>query len=168
MTRRNVKLGQKFPEEETLQSPHSPGVVQDEEFVERELRTEGEVHRGVEPTEAAFPRKQLLGRSGSGLSVTRRKSPSPELDTGVASLRRVLHRVYAQAGELRRICENGDRIVSIVDAGTEENPRHAEIFLKLEGTGCGSIEARRRILRAFGGRTRQERNGRTSAGRTSP
>ena len=108
MTRRNVKLGQKFPEEETLQSSHSPGVVQDEEFVERELRTEGEVHRGVEPTEAAFPRKQLLGRSGSGLSVTRRKSPSPGLDTGVASLRRVLHRVYAQAGELRRISENGE------------------------------------------------------------
>lgn len=168
MTRRNVRLGQKFPEEETLQSSHSPGVVQDEEFVERELRTEGEVYRGVEPTEAAFPRKQLLGRSGSGLSVTRRKSPSPEYGAGVANLRRVLHRVYAQAGELRRICENGDRIVSIVDAGTEENPRHAEIFLKLEGTGCGSIEARRRILQAFGGRTRQERNSRTSAGRSSP
>lgn len=168
MTRRNVKLGRKFPEEETLQSPHSPGVVKDEEFVERELRTEGEIFRGVEPTEAAFPRKQLLGRSGSGLSVTRRKSPSPEFVTGVANLRRVLHRVYAQTGELRRICENGDRIVSIVDAGTEENPCHAEVFLKLEGTGCGSMEARRRILLAFGGRTRQERNSRTPAERSSP
>ena len=168
MTRRNVKLGQKFPEEETLQSRYSPGVVQDEEFVERELRTEGEVYQGVEPTEAAFPRKQLLGQNGSGLSVTRRKSPSPESGSGVANLRRVLHRVYAQAGELRRICENGDRIVSIVDAGTEENLRHAEIFLKLEGTGCGSMEARRRILRAFGGRTRQERSSRTSAWRSSP
>ena len=167
MTRRNVKLGERFPEEKTLQSPLSSGVVEDREFVERELKYEREIHRGIEPTEAAFPRKQLLGRNGSGLSVTRRNSPSPKFGSGVVNLRKILHRVYAQVGELRKICDaGGERIVCIVDAGTEDNPMHAEIFLKLEGAQCGSMEGRLRILRAFGGRTKQERNEQTSAEET--
>ena len=167
MTRRNVKFGERFPEEKTLQSPLSPGVVEDREFVERELKYEREIHRGIEPTEAAFPRKQLLGRNGSGLSITRRNSPSPQFGSGVVNLRKILHRVYAQVGELRKICDaSGDRIVCIVDAGTEDNPMHAEIFLKLEGAQCGSMEGRLRILRAFGGRTKQERNEQTSAEET--
>lgn len=158
MTQRNVTLGQRFPEEERLQSPHSRGVVKDEEFLERELRRDEEIYQSVEPTEAAFPRKQLLGRNGSGLSVTRRNSPSPQLDPDVMNLRKVLYRVYAQVAELRRICDSNEkRIVSVVDAGTEENPSHAEIFLKLNDSQCDSMEARYYILRAFGGKSKKER-----------
>ncbi len=167
MSRRNVKVGEKFPEEETPQSTHSPGIVRDEEFLERELRHKNEVYRGIEPTEAAFPRKQLLGRNGSGLSVTRRDTPSPQSGAGVLNFRKVLQRAYARVGELREICDEGEnRMVSIVDAGTKENPSHAEIFLKSEGARR-PMEGRLRILRAFGGRAkreRNERNDRTSTG----
>ena len=65
------RVGEKFLEEEKVQSEHSPSVVMDEEFVERELRRSEEMSETGKPTEAAFPRKQLLRKSGSGLSVNR-------------------------------------------------------------------------------------------------
>lgn len=75
MATQRIRVGEKFPEEEKIQSIYSPGVVADEEVVERELRRSEEMSEAAGPTEAAFPRKQLLGRNGSGLSVNRLSDP---------------------------------------------------------------------------------------------
>lgn len=147
------RVGEKFPEEEKVQSMHSPNVVADDEVLERELRRNVERSETGKPTEAAFPRKQLLGKNGTGLSVNRLLCPEAEKEMA-APERRV---GYARACvmELRKIADRqGRRTVRVVDAGTKDNPYHAEIYMRLNGTDAGSMETRARVLNAFGGRER--------------
>lgn len=57
--------------------------------------------------------------------------------------------VYARVGDLRKIADKeGNRTVSVVDAGTEDNPLHAEIFIHpTEEEGKRAIRAK--IMKAF-------------------
>lgn len=156
MTAKQVRVGEKFPEEEKLQSMHSPSVVADEEVVERELRRGEEMSEAGGPTEEAFPRKQLLGRNGSGLSVNRLSDPEARKKAFTATSKETLSHARAGVRELRSISDRqGQRMVSVVDAGTEDNPKHAEIYMRLQGTCARQLEIRARILRAFGGRARR-------------
>ena len=152
MTTKQVRVGEKFPEEEKIQSMHSPSVVADEEVVERELRRSEEMSGAGGPTEAAFPRKQLLGRNGSGLSVNRLSGPEARKKDLMATSREAPSHARAGVRGLRSISDRqGQRTVSVVDAGTEDNPKHAEIYMRLQGTCAHQLETRVRILRAFGG-----------------
>ena len=146
------RVGEKFPEEEDVQSMHSPSAVADEETLERKLRRNVEMSETGRPTEAAFPRKQLLGKNGTGLSVNRLSRP--EAEGGMVAPRKS-GVAYARVVELREIADRqGRRTVSVVDAGTEDNPYHAEIYMRLNGTDAGPMETRARVLIAFGGRQR--------------
>ena len=159
MTMVPIRIGDKFPEEEKIQSVHSPSVVADEEVVERELRRREEMSETGKPTEAAFPRKQLLGKNGSGLSVNRLRNPEvKESEDHVTVFRKVLGHARAGVGDLRGISDReGHRTVSVVDAGTEDNPKHAEIYMRLQGTTAGTIETRAKVLKAFQGQEKRPR-----------
>ena len=156
MTEKLIRIGEKFPEEAEMQSMYSPSVVMDEEIVERELRRREEMSETGKPTEAAFPRKQLLGKNGSGLSVNRLCDPEArDEEERVTAFRRVFGRARAIVGKLREITDReGCRTASVVDAGTSDDPRHAEIYMRLQGTVAGTIETRAKVLKAFGGRQR--------------
>lgn len=160
MTMNQVRVGEKFPEEEKLQSICSPSVVADEEVVERELRHSEEMSETGGPTEAAFPRKQLLGKNGSGLSVNRLIGTEAREEDPMATFKEAPSHARAGVRVLRSISDRqGQRTVSVVDAGTEDNPKHAEIYMRLQGTIAGSVETRAKVLRAFGGRERHPQEG---------
>ena len=152
MITNQVRVGEKFPEEEELQSIYSPSVVADEEIVERELRRSEEMTEAGGPTEAAFPRRQLLGKNGSGLSVNRLSGTEAREKDRMATSREAPSHARAGVRDLRSISDRqGQRTVSVVDAGTGDNPKHAEIYMRLQGTCARQLETRARILRVFGG-----------------
>ena len=158
-----TKTGQRFPREQKQQSPHSPGTVGDEEWVEREARKPTEVNEEGRLTIEAFPMNHLRGRGrdGSGLSVNRvtSKGRDPKAEEGPIPVSR--HNAYgrgrAQVGELRRLrTREGDRTVSVADAGTEENPVHAEIRIEHSDPSAGGRNAvREDVMRVFGAGARR-------------
>lgn len=128
---------------------HSPNVVADDEVLEREPRRNVERPETGKPTEAAFPRKRLLGKNGTGLSVNRLLRPESEEEI-VASQERTGD-ARACVIELWKIADRQGRRTASV-AGTKDN--RAEIYVRLNGANAGPKETRARVLNAFGGRPR--------------
>lgn len=151
-----VRVGEKFPGEKE-KSQYSPGVVSDDEIVERRITRRSEILETGEPSTNAFMMNQLLGKSGSdpsvrsGLSVNRVRDTKRYEKVRSAPISELPASVYARVGDLRKIAdEEGNRTVSVVDAGTEDNPLHAEIFIHpTEEEDKRGIRAK--IMKAFRG-----------------
>lgn len=150
----SVQIGCKFPEEEEKQSPHSPSVVADDEIVEREIRHK-DLMEGDKPTEGVFQRKELLREDGRSVSVNRVRGIRKDEEACLIDGRRLVACLYANVGELRQISksEGTERALCIVDAGTNENPKHAEIYIPLAldpgEEKAVSLEIRAKMLEVF-------------------
>ena len=133
-----AKRGERFPEEERTHGAHSPGVVEDDEELERMLPPgERETGGGAIP-QAAFPRRDLRWtEEEGGASVDR----SQYVQDGVAGRRGTRGTIKAKAGDIRRLTDvEGNRLWSITDRPEPGNRAHAEILREPRGTMPGRAE----------------------------
>ena len=138
-----AKRGEKFPEEERTHGEQSPGVVEDDEELERRLPPgERETGGGVIPL-AAFPREELRGtEEEGGASVDR----SQYAQDGIAGRRGTRGTIKAKAGDIRRLTDaEGNRLWSITDRPVPGNRAHAEIQREPRGKMPGRAERDRLI-----------------------
>ena len=120
-----ARRGEKFPEEERTHGAQSPGVVEDDEELERRLPPgERETGGGAIP-QAAFPRRELRWtEEEGGASVDR----SRYTQGGIAGRRGTRGTIKAKAGDVRRLTDvEGNRLWSITDRPEPGNRAHAEI-----------------------------------------
>ena len=143
-----VRRGEKFPEEEHAHGAQSPGVVQDDEQLERRLPPgERETDdRAIPP--AAFPRRELRWtREEGGASVDR----SRYAEGGIAGRRGMRGAIEASAGDIRKLTdEKGNRLWSVTDRPVPGNRAHAEIQYEPRGKTPGRAE-RARFMEAWRG-----------------
>ena len=143
-----VKRGEKFPEEERTHGAQSPGVVEDDEELERRLPPgERETGGGAIP-QAAFPRRDLRWtEEEGGASVDR----SRYARDGVAGRRGTRGTIKARVSDIRRLTDaEGNRLWSVTDRPEPENRAHAEIQREPRGTMPGRAE-RDRFMEAWRG-----------------
>ena len=120
-----ARRGEKFPKEECTHGAQSPGVVEDDEDLERRLPPgERETGGGAIP-QAAFPRRDLQWtEEEGGASVDR----SRYAQGGIAGRRGTRGTIKAKAGDIRRLTDaEGSRLWSITDRPEPGNRAHAEI-----------------------------------------
>ena len=145
-----VKRGKKFPEEERTHGAQSPGVVEDDEELERRLPPgERETGSGAIP-QSAFPRRELQWtEEEGGASVDR----SRYAQGGVAGRRGLRGTIKARAGDIRRLTDaEGSRLWSITDRPVPGNRAHAEIQREPRGKMPGRAE-RDRFMEVWRGAT---------------
>ena len=133
-----AKRGEKFPIEERTYGAQSPGVVEDDEELERRLPPgERELGDGAIP-QAAFPRRALQWTEGEGgASVDR----SRYAQGGIAGRRGRRGTIKAKAGDIRRLTDTeGNRLWSITDRPVPGNRAHAEIQREPWGRMPGRAE----------------------------
>ena len=120
-----AKRGEKFPEEERTHGAQSPGVVEDDEELERRLPFGSQGTGGGAIPSAAFPRRDLQWtEEEGGLSVDR----SRYTQGGIAGRRGARGTIKAKARDIRRLTDaEGNRLWSITDKPVPENRAHAEI-----------------------------------------
>ena len=120
-----ARRGEKFLEEEQTHGAQSPGVVEDDEELERRLPPgERETGGGAVPL-AAFPRRELQWTEGEGgASVDR----SRYAQGGIAGQRGTRGTIKAKARDIRELTDaEGNRLWSITDRPVPGNRAHAEI-----------------------------------------
>ena len=120
-----ARRGEKFPKEECTHGAQSPGVVEDDEDLERRLPPgERETGGGAIP-QAAFPRRDLQWtEEEGGASVDR----SRYAQGGIAGRRGTRGTIKAKAGDIRGLTDaEGNRLWSITDRPMPGNRAHAEI-----------------------------------------
>ena len=133
-----VRRGEMFPKEERTHGAQSPGVVEDDEELERRLPPgEREIGGGAIP-QAAFPRRELQWtEEEGGASVDR----SRYAQGGVAGRRGLRGTIKARAGDIRRLTDaEGNRLWSITDRPVPGNRAHAEIQREPRGKMPGRAE----------------------------
>ena len=143
-----VKRGEKFPEENIKHSEESPGVVDDDETLERRLPPKHrEILRGAIPREAFSRRELQWTEEEGGASVVRRQFAQIE-NAGQRGERTT---ISATVGDIRNLTDkDGNRLWSVIDRPTPENSAHAEIQREPLGTMPGRAE-RDRFLEAWQG-----------------
>ena len=116
-----VKREEKFAEEERTHGAQSPGVVQDDEELERRLPPgEREIGDALLP-QSAFTRRDLQWtKADGGASVERSRYAQGQ----VSGRRGARGTVNAKAGDVRRLTDaEGNRLWSITDRPVPENRR---------------------------------------------
>ena len=143
-----VKRGEKFPEEDVKHSEESPGVVDDGETLERRLPPKHrEILGGAIPREAFSRRELQWTEEEGGASVIRRQFAQIE-NAGQRGERTT---ISATVGDIRNLTDkDGNRLWSVIDRPTLENPAHAEIQREPLGAMPGRLE-RDRFLEAWHG-----------------
>ena len=124
--------------EERTHGAKSPGVVEDDEGLERRLPPgERETGGGAIP-QAAFPRRELQWtEEEGGASVDR----SRYAQGGIAGRRGTRGTIKAKAGDIRRLTDTeGNRLWSITDRPVPGNRAHAEIQREPRGRMPGRAE----------------------------
>lgn len=145
-----ARRGEKFPEEERTHGTRSPGVVEDDEELERRLPPgERETGGGAIP-QAAFPRRELRWtEKEGGASVDR----SRYAQGGIAGRRGTRGTIKAKAGDIRRLTDaEGSRLWSITDRPEPGNRAHAEIQREPRGRMPGRAD-RGRFMEVWRGAT---------------
>ena len=143
-----ARRGEKFPKEERTHGAQSPGVVEDDEELERRLPPgERETGGGAIP-QAAFPRRDLQWtEEEGGASVDR----SRYAQGGIAGRRGTRGTIKAKAGDIRRLTDaEGNRLWSITDRPMPGNRAHAEIQREPRGKMPGR-EERDRFMEVWRG-----------------
>ena len=133
-----AKRGERFPEEKRTHGTRSPGVVENDEEVERRLPPgERETGDGAIP-QAAFPRRELRWtEEEGGVSVDR----SRYAQSRIAGQRGRRSTIKAKAGDIRRLTDTeGNRLWSITDRPEPGNRAHAEIQREPRGRMPGRAE----------------------------
>ena len=133
-----ARRGEKFPKEERTHGAQSPGVVEDDEELERRLPPgERETGGGAIP-QAAFPRRDLQWtEEEGGASVDR----SRYAQGGIAGRRGTRSTIKAKAGDIRGLTDaEGNRLWSITDRPVPGNRAHAEIQREPRGEMPGRAE----------------------------
>ena len=120
-----ARRGETFPEEERPHGSESPGVIEDEEALERRLPPETRETTSGSIPDAAFPRRELQWTEDEGgASVDR----SWYAEGGVTGHRGARGTIRAKAGDIRRQTDaEGNRLWSVTDKPVPENHAHAEI-----------------------------------------
>lgn len=124
--------------EEQTHGAQSPGVVEDDEELERRLPPgERETGGGAIP-QAAFPRRDLQWtEEEGGASVDR----SRYAQGGIAGRRGTRGTIKAKAGDIRELTDaDGNRLWSITDRPMPGNRAHAEIRREPRGRMPGRAE----------------------------
>lgn len=133
-----AKREEKFPEEERTHGAQSPGVVQDDEELERRLPPgEREISDAPLP-QSAFTRRELQWtKADGGASVERNRYAQGQ----VPGWRGARGTIRAKAGDIRRLTDaEGNRLWSITDRPVPENRAHAEIQREPSGKMPGKAE----------------------------
>ena len=121
-----TRCGKKFPEETRTHGAQSPGIVEDDEYLERRLppTRARETSDGAIP-QTAFPRRELQWTvNEGGASVDRIRYAQG----GIAGRRGMRGTIKAKAGDIRRLTDaKGNRLWSITDQPVQGNLAHAEI-----------------------------------------
>lgn len=144
-----AKRGEKFPEEERTHGAFSPGVVTDDEGLERRLPPGArETPDGTIPR-AAFPRRELQWtKDEGGASVDRCRFVD-----GISGRQAIRSTVTAKAEDIRnQTDQEGNRLWSITDRAISDNRAHAEIQREPRGKMPGRAE-RDRFLELWRGAT---------------
>ena len=118
-----TKRHEKFPEENRTHGAQSPGVVQDDEDLERRLPPGQLEIVGATPPRSAFPRRDLRGtEDGGGASVDR------SLYMQASGQRGSRGAIKARANDIRKLTDaEGNRLWSVIDRPKVDNQAHAEI-----------------------------------------
>lgn len=141
-----VKHGDMFPEEERTHGVQSPGVVEDDEELERRLPP-GETSAGEAPA-AAFPLSSLRWTAKNGGASVHRSRYAQGTISGHRGPRGT---IKATAGDIRKLTDReGNRLWSITDRPVADNRAHAEIQREPRGKMPNRSE-RRRFLEAWRG-----------------
>lgn len=146
-----ARRGEKFPEEKRTHGAQSPGVVDDDEELERRLPPGGRETRELLP-QAAFQRRELQWtEEEGGASVDR----SLYALGGIAGRHgaRGTKFIKAKAQDIRSLTDaEGTRLWSITDRPLPGNSAHAEIQREPRGEMPSRAE-RRQLLEAWRGAT---------------
>lgn len=143
-----ARRGEKFPEEERAHGAQSPGVVEDDEELERRLPPGARETDGGAIPLAAFPRRELrwTGEEG-GASVDRSRYAEGE----IAGRRGMRGTIKARTGDIRKLTdESGNRLWSVTDRPMPGNRAHAEIQREPRGKMPSRAE-RDRFMEAWRG-----------------
>ena len=143
-----ARRGEKFPEEERTHGAQSPGVVEDDEGLERRLPPRERETGGSAIPRAAFPRRDLRWtEEEGGASVDR----SRYAQGGIAGRRGTRGTIKAKAGDIRGLTDaEGNRLWSITDRPMPGNRAHAEIQREPRGEMPGR-EERDRFMEVWRG-----------------
>lgn len=143
-----VKRGQRFPDEKKKHSKDSPGVVDDNELLERRLPPGAhEFRSGAIPSKAFTLRELQWTEDEGGASVVRIHFAQGG-NTGHRGERGA---ITAMARDIRSLVDTaGNRLWSIIDRPTPDNPAHAEIQREPQGMKPGRSE-RDRFLEIWRG-----------------
>ena len=136
-----AKRGDKFPEEERTHGGQSPGVVEDDEELERRLPPGArEASGGAIPFEA-FPLRVLQWTATNGGASVHRSRYAQD---GIAGYRGMRSTIKAKAGDIRELTDReGNRLWSITDRPVTDNRAHAEIQREPRGTKPNRAERSR-------------------------
>ena len=133
-----AKREERFLEEERTHGAQSPGVVQDDEELERRLPPgEREIADAPLP-QSAFTRRELQWtKADGGASVERSRYAQGR----VSGRRGARGTINAKAGDIRRLTDaEGNRLWSITDRPVPENRAHAEVQREPRGKMPGRAE----------------------------
>lgn len=143
-----ARRGEKFPKEKRTHGAQSPGVVEDDEELERRLPPGERETGGGAISRAAFPRRDLQWtEEEGGASVDR----SRYAQGGIAGRRGTRGTIKAKAGDIRGLTDaEGNRLWSITDRPVQGNRAHAEIQREPRGKMPGR-EERDRFMEVWRG-----------------
>ena len=120
-----VKRGKKFSEEVVFHGDKFPGVIDDEEILERRLPPKSRGFHGDAIPIDAFTRRDLTWTEGDGGASVVRRQFARDGNTGHRGERGA---ISARAGDIRDLTDHaGNRLWSIIDRPTPESPAHAEV-----------------------------------------
>ena len=144
-----ARRGEKFPEEKRTHGAESPGVVEDDEELERRLPPGGRDISDFLP-QAAFQRRELQWtEEEGGASVDR----SLYAQGGIAGRQGARGTIKAKVEDIRSLTDaEGTRLWSITDRPLPGNSAHAEIQREPRGEMPSRAE-RRQLLEAWRGAT---------------
>ena len=145
-----ARRGEKFPEEERMHGVQSPGVVKDDEDLERRLPPrERETGSDAIP-QTAFSRRDLQWtEEEGGASVDR----SRYTQGGIVGRRGMRGTIKAKTGDIRRLTDaEGYRLWSVTDRPVPGNRAHAEIQREPRGK-MPSREERSQLMEVWRGAT---------------
>ena len=144
-----ARRGEKFPEEQRSHGAQSPGVVEDDEELERRLPPGGRETGGSLP-QAAFQRRELRWTEEEGGASVER---SLYAQVGIAGRRGTRGTIKARAGDIRSLTDaEGNRLWSITDRPLPGNSAHAEIQREPRGKMPSRAE-RSQLLEVWRGAT---------------
>lgn len=143
-----VKRDERFPDEQVKHGKGSPGIVDDDELLERRLPPGShEFCSGMVPRQAFTRRELQWTEDEGGASVVRIQYAQG----GNAGHQGERGTITARTRGIRCIADSaGNRLWSIIDRPTLDNPAHAEIQREPRGTKPGRSE-RDQFLEAWRG-----------------